>query len=252
MTPAAYLARLGYDGPLAPTADTLRRLQVAHLMAVPFENLSIHEGEPIVLEDEALFDKIVVRRRGGFCYELNGLFAWLLRALGFEVTRLAAEVFNARGEWGRPFDHMTLQVALEEPWLVDVGFGDSFLEPLRLEPGREQAQGSRAFRLDPVAGRLILQRREGGSAWTPQYRFDLRAFDYADYAATCRYHETSPDSHFTRNRICTLATADGRITLSGLRMIVSAGGVRRETELAGRQGYLDALRESFGIVLAAS
>jgi N-hydroxyarylamine O-acetyltransferase len=114
MNTTSYLERIGYYGPLSPTAETLRRLHVAHLMSVPFENLSIHLGEPIVLEDAALFDKVVAHRRGGFCYELNGLFAWLLRALGFRVTMLAAEVRNARGEWGAPFDHMALLVTIEE------------------------------------------------------------------------------------------------------------------------------------------
>src|SRR5688500_12747402 len=132
----AYLERINYRGPLEPTAETLRGLQVAHLLAVPFENLSIHAGEPIVLDDEALFDKVVARRRGGFCYELNGLFAALLRALGFEVEMLAAAVARSTGEFGRDFDHMTLLVNLKQRWIADVGFGDSFIEPLLLdEPG---------------------------------------------------------------------------------------------------------------------
>src|SRR4051812_10193641 len=95
----AYLERIRYHGPLDPTAETLRRLQVAHLLSVPFENLSIHWGEPIELDDEALFEKIVVRRRGGFCYELNGLFATLLRALGFDVAMLSAGVEGSAGEF---------------------------------------------------------------------------------------------------------------------------------------------------------
>ena len=109
----AYLERINYHGSLAPTADTLRDLQVAHLLAVPFENLSIHAKEPIVLEDEALFTKIVERRRGGFCYEANGLFAALLRALGFDVRMLSAEVANGEGGFGPAFDHMALMVSLE-------------------------------------------------------------------------------------------------------------------------------------------
>src|SRR5882762_2856663 len=121
----AYLERINYHGALAPSAETLRDLQVAHLLTVPFENLSIHAGEPIVLEDEALFTKIVTSRRGGFCYEANGLFAALLRALGFEVAMLSAEVANAEGEFGPNFDHMTLMVTRADRWLVDVGFGDS-------------------------------------------------------------------------------------------------------------------------------
>ena len=141
----AYLDRINYRGSLLPTAETLRALQVAHLLAVPFENLSIHAKEPIVLEDEALFIKIVERRRGGFCYECNGLFAALLRALGFNVRMLSAEVANAAGVFGPAFDHMTLMVSLEQRWLVDVGFGDSFREPLRLDEQHEQLQGRRAY-----------------------------------------------------------------------------------------------------------
>src|SRR5687768_15235135 len=125
---AAYLERIGYRGPVEPTAETLRRLHVAHLLAVPFENLSIHASEPIVLDDSALFEKIVARRRGGFRYELNGLFAALLGALGFEVEMLSAGVMNSEGEFGPDFDHMALVVKLEERWLADVGFGDSFVE----------------------------------------------------------------------------------------------------------------------------
>src|SRR5829696_2117836 len=118
----AYLKRINYNGPLEPTAETLRALQVAHLLSVPFENLSIHAGEPIVLDEETLFTKIVGTRRGGFCYECNGLFAGLLRALGFEVAMLAAGVARPDGTFGPEFDHMTLIVTLEDRWLVDVGF----------------------------------------------------------------------------------------------------------------------------------
>src|SRR5216684_5534157 len=138
MDTRAYLQRINYTGPLDPSAETLRGLQVAHLRTIPFENLSIHSGEVIVLDNHALFEKIVRRRRGGFCYELNGLFGALLRALGFDVTMLSARVANAEGIFGPDFDHMTLLVSLAERWLVDVGFGDSFLEPLQLEAEGEQ------------------------------------------------------------------------------------------------------------------
>ena len=133
----AYLRRINYSGEQAPSAATLYELHRAHLLAVPFENLDIHLGRPIVLDQDALFDKIVTRRRGGFCYELNGLFALLLRELGFEVTLLAAGVARADGGFGPEFDHLTLLVRAtslnpqSEVWLADVGFGDSFREPLR-------------------------------------------------------------------------------------------------------------------------
>jgi N-hydroxyarylamine O-acetyltransferase len=244
-----YLERLGYGGPLEPNSGTLRRLQLAHLMAVPFENLSIHAGEPIELADGALFEKIVTRRRGGFCYELNGLFAALLRSLGFEVAMLSAGAIGAGGEYGPPFDHMTLVVSLDERWLVDVGFGDSFREPLRVDSRTIQVQGDRAYRIEEDDGLLTLSQRESQGDWRGQYRFTLRPYEYADYADMCRYHQTSPQSHFTRQRLCSRATPDGRVTISGARLIVTSGGQRSEQELQDDEAYAAALLSHFCIVM---
>jgi N-hydroxyarylamine O-acetyltransferase len=247
----AYLERINYQGPLTPTAETLRQLQLAHLLTVPFENLSIHAGEPIVLEDEALFDKIVRRRRGGFCYEANGLFAALLRALGFQVVMLSAEVADGAGGFGPAFDHMALMVNIEQRWLADVGFGDSFLEPLLIDERGAQVQGDGAYRITPDGAYLILMQRKG-VGWEAMYRFTLDAYSYADYAGMCRYHQTSPQSHFTRARICSRATEDGRITLSEMRFITTTGGgERRERSLTDEDEYAAVLRERFGIVMAS-
>lgn len=248
----AYLKRINYHGPLAPNAQTLRHLQVAHLRAVPFENLSIHAGEPIILDDAALFDKIVRRSRGGFCYELNGLFAALLRTLGFNVTMLSAAVALNEAEFGPPFDHMVLMVMLEERWLVDVGFGDSFLEPLRLDNREEQVQGEHAYRIDAEGDYLFLRQRESDNAWTTQFRFTLKPYQYADYAAMCHYHQTSPESHFTQRRICSRATPGGRVTLSKMRLITTQNGERHEQALADEAAYTRALRDHFGIVMGKS
>ncbi len=247
-----YLKRINYTGSLAPTPETLRALQVAHLLAVPFENLSIHAGEPIVLDDEALFTKIVDARRGGFCYEANGLFAGLLRALGFDVAMLAAGVAKKEGGFGPNFDHMTLMVTLAERWLVDVGFGDSFLEPLLLDERGEQMQGTRAFRIDADDdSHLILMRRNDAGNWEPQYRFTLQPYTFADYEEMCRFHQTSPDSHFTKGRICSRATADGRVTLSDMRLIrtTNAQQFRDERTLSSREEYDQVLCDEFGIVM---
>lgn len=246
---AAYLERIAYRGSLEPTADTLRELQLAHLIAVPFENLSIHAGEPVVLDDTALFEKVVMRRRGGFCYELNGLFAALLRSLGFRVSMLSASAVGAGGAYGPPFDHMALLVTLDERWLADVGFGDSFREALRIDTRAVQVQGDHAYRIDEEHGRLTVSEREGAGEWRGQYRFTLEPYTYPDYADMCRYHQTSPQSPFTRQRICSRATPDGRVTLSGTRLIITAGGQRRERELHGNDAYAAALREHFGIAL---
>jgi N-hydroxyarylamine O-acetyltransferase len=213
---------------------------------VPFENLSIHVGQPIVLTEDALFEKIVVRRRGGFCYELNGLFAALLRALGFEVDLLAAGVARADGGFGPDFDHVALAVTLGERWLVDVGFGDSFREPLRLDDRGEQAEGERSYRIDEDGDRLILLQREGAD-WEPQFRFTLQPRALSDCAEMCLYHQTSPQSHFTQKRICSLATPDGRVTLSDLRLITTRGGMRQERMLESEEERAATLRRLFGI-----
>jgi len=248
MDTKAYLKRINYDGALTPTAETLRQLQVAHLQAVPFENLNIHSGEPIILNDQALFEKIVHRRRGGFCYELNGLFSALLRSLGFPTEMLSAGVVNSEGEPGPDFDHMALVVTLEQRWLVDVGFGDSFREPLLLDERGIQVQGKRSYRIVAEGDYLVLSQREGDGDWKPQYRFTLQPHAYADYEDMCHFHQTSPQSHFTKARVCSLATPEGRMTLSGMRLIATTGdGERHESEVANEDDYARLLSEHFGI-----
>lgn len=244
----AYLERINYDGSVAPSAETLRDLQIAHLLTVPFENLSIHAKQPIVLNDDALFEKIVRRRRGGFCYEANGLFAALLRELGFDVTMLSAGVAHAEGGFGPDFDHMALMVTLHERYLLDVGFGDSFREPLLIDESGEQVQGRRSYKIIPDGAHLILMRRDGGGEWNAQYRFTLLPHEYVDYVEMCRYHQTSPQSHFTRTRVCSRATPNGRMTLSEMRFINTSGsGERQERTLVGEDEYAEMLIEHFGI-----
>lgn len=244
----AYLRRISYSGSIAPTAETLRQLQVAHLLTVPFENLSVHWGEPIILDDNALFDKIVSHRRGGFCYELNGLFAALLRSLGFDVEMLSAQVANSEGVFGPDFDHMALRVTLEEKWLVDVGFGDSFLKPLLLVERLEQAQGHRSYLMLPDDQYLTLTQRIDRQEWKTQYRFTLQPHQFSDYAEMCHYHQTSPQSHFTKARICSRATPEGRLTLSEMRLITTtADGNRQEQILNNDEEYAGILLQHFGI-----
>ena len=238
-----YLERIAYRGPTAPGLATLRQLHLAHMTTVPFENLSVRRGEPIVLDPERLFEKIVLRRRGGFCYELNGLFAALLDALGFRVSRLAGRV----GPAGIPFDHMTLRVDLEEPWLADVGFGDSFLLPLRLEERQPQEGGcGRRYRIDAVEGGLLLLRDEE-QEWKRQYQFTLESWPLLAFEEGCRHHQTSPASSFTQKTVVSRATERGRITLTERRLIVTSDGERSETELTGEPEVARALAEHFGI-----
>src|SRR5438309_2806247 len=166
MNVTSYLSRIAYRGPHDVSAETLRELHRAHLLAVPFENLDILVGRTIILDEQKVIHKIVEERRGGICYELNGAFCALLRALGFEVSMLSAGVAREEGGFDPPFDHMALLVQLEEQWLADVGFGDSFREPLLLDHRSEQVQKEGAYQLLEAGENLILQRSEGDS-WKP-------------------------------------------------------------------------------------
>src|SRR5215469_7855132 len=242
----AYFSRIGFSGPTPPTAETLRALHVSHIRTVPFENLDISLGRPIVCDEERFLHKIIDLHRGGFCYELNGAFAALLRALGFSVTLLSARVAREDGSASAEFDHMALRVDLDEPWLADVGFGDSFLEPLRLKPEVEQEQTTGRFRIVQVGDVMIMQRVRPGEFWKSQYRFTLTPRQLSDFAARCEYQQTSPESHFTRQRICTLPTQGGRITLSDLKLIRTIGEQREERILASEHEWLSTLADLFG------
>jgi N-hydroxyarylamine O-acetyltransferase len=244
----SYLARIAYSGPTAPNIDTLRAVHRAHLLAAPFENLDIGLGRTIVTDEKLILQKIIEQRRGGFCYELNGAFAALLRALGFQVTLLSARVSRAGGGEGPEFDHLTLRVDLEEPWLADVGFGDSFIEPLRMNERGEQVDPAGKFRLVSKAERLQLERAEPEKGWRRQYSFALEPRRLEDFAGMCHYHQTSPNSSFTQNSICSRATIDGRITVSGMEFIITRNGHREERTLNSAQRE-QVLRDQFGISL---
>jgi N-hydroxyarylamine O-acetyltransferase len=243
----AYLHRIGAERPAVLDGTTLGVLHRAHLLAVPFENLSIHLAEPISLAEDDLLGKIVTRRRGGFCYELNGAFAALLQALGGQVVRVAARVYGDGGP-GPPFDHLALIVRPADgsgPWLADVGFGSHSTYPLRYDSRSEQ---------DDPGGRFLLAGTPDGDVdvlndGKPQYRMELRERILADFAPTCWWQQTSPGSHFTRGTICSRLTSDGRVSISDRTLIRTTGGSRTEQQLPDDDTVLDAYRDHFGIVL---
>lgn len=249
MNLATYLDRIGYSGQLTVTSGTLRNLQRAHLFTVPFENLDIGWGRKIVVDQEAFVRKIVEQRRGGFCYELNGAFAALLEELGFRVSLLSARAPHADGTDGPEFDHLALRVDMQEPWLVDVGFGDSFLDPLRLNVGVEQGQDGRRFRIIEAAEYLRLEKKEADGVWRTEYLSDLKPRQLEEFKGMCHYHQTSPESPFTQKRMCSLARPEGRITLSEMKLIVTRKGIREERSLQSEEEWKTVLREQFGVCL---
>jgi N-hydroxyarylamine O-acetyltransferase len=243
----SYLDRIGVDRPPSATAGHLRTMHRAHQASVPFENLSIHLGEPVSLASADLIDKIVRRRRGGFCYELNGAFALLLAELGYQVARVAARV-NGGERLGPPFDHMALLVTTAEggaPWLVDVGFGSHSTYPLRVgDPAPQVDPGGTFTFADGPSGDLDVV-KDGRLT----YRVERRPRDLDEFGPTCWYQQTSPDSHFTRGTVCTRLDGDGRITLSGRTLIRTGAAGRTEETLKTDDEVLAAYRTHFGIAL---
>ncbi|EST24419.1 arylamine N-acetyltransferase family protein [Streptomyces roseochromogenus] len=258
----AYLRRIRAERPQRPTGPALRELHLRHLQTVPFENLSIHFGEEIVLEEERLLVKVTGRRRGGFCYELNGAFGALLAALGYEVELLAGRVYGDEGRLGIPYDHLALRVRTVEgdTWLADVGFGAHSHYPLAYAERGEQADPGGVFRV-VEAGPDAAGVRGGGSGGAgdldvvrngrPQYRLEARPRVLGDFVAAAWWHSTSPVSHFTRSLVCSRATEDGgRVTLSGRSLTTTdADGKRGTRELGTDEEVLAVYRERFGIEL---
>ena len=234
-----YLARIG-----ATAADPLDVLIRRHLETVPFENLSVHERDAVPLEDEALVAKVVDRRRGGFCYELNGAFAWLLGELGHEVTRCSARVATPDG-LSFPGDHMALVVGGRT--LVDVGFGRFAAGPIDLGSRADQPDRSGVFTVrDAPDGELDVFCGDAG-----QYRLDPRARSLRDFVPMAWWHRTSPTSPFTREVTCSRLTSTGRVTISGPTLIeTDDGGTRTERTLSADE-QRDVYRDVFGIVLDA-
>lgn len=250
----AYFKRIGYHGTGRAGAAELHALQRAHLFSVPFENLDIHLGRPIRLEEAALFDKIVTRRRGGFCYELNGLFARLLENLGYQVRMLSATMPEEGGAYSHEYDHLALEVyAPDEPqaaWLVDVGFGDGPLAPLRMDDPSEQAveRGVFQFRADGEYQQLWERGRDGD--WSMRYRYIRRPRAFTEFFDMCHYHQTSPESMFTQKRLISLYTPTGRATLANQTLILTdLEGHREERALDGEEAYRQELKERFGVLL---
>jgi N-hydroxyarylamine O-acetyltransferase len=247
-TVLAYLDRMRVTASTAGDAAGLRTLHREHQMTVPFENLDIHLAEPISLAERDLIDKIVRRRRGGFCYELNGAFALLLEALGARVSRVAARVYGEAG-LSPPFDHLALIVRAADgsgPWLADVGFGSHSDYPLLLDAREDQDDPAGRFRLaDADAGDIDVL-KDG----KPQYRLETRERSLADCVPTCWWQQTSPLSHFTQSTICSRLTPGGRVSISGRILIQTQDGTRTERHLDTDEALLAAYRDHFGVVLS--
>jgi len=257
-----YLGRLGVVRPASPDAEALRTLQLAHIERIPFENADVLGGRPIVLDPEALVERLTEpgSRGGGFCYQLNGAFAVLLQALGYSVDRLAAR-FHGDVRMEPRFGHMALRVKVDgAAWLADVGAGYSFRAPLQLQTGLDQDDPSGRFRIQraadgpvPPAGddppdALDVMWRHRDGVFRPHYRFEPAPASLDDFVAPCDWARTAPDSPFTQDWICAIGTVGGWATLDGRRLRVTGADLDRiDAELIDATALAAALDRWFGV-----
>jgi N-hydroxyarylamine O-acetyltransferase len=256
MDPTRYLSRIGVPPDVTgdPDRRTLERLQHAHVTTVPFETLSItgdpfgdRDGEGVDLSLPALYEKLVAHGRGGFCFELNGLFGWLLAEAGFEVTRLAGRVVDAIEV---PANHHPLLVSLDRDYVVDVGMGAPMLRrPLPLGDRAPADTAGVAWRVvdsDRPDADFCLQYRQGDGDWTDRYVFDRVPRDLDYFAATCDYLQSAPESGFTGDPVVVMATARGVVRLDPDRFTRRRPDVT-EARRVDETEYHRLLRDEFGI-----
>jgi N-hydroxyarylamine O-acetyltransferase len=242
-----YLKRIAVSAERNLDLEYLKELQSSHMHKIPFENLDVTRKIPIMLDTDAFFEKILERSRGGFCYELNGLFQHLLSELGFQCHLISCTVKKPDG-WVREDSHAAILVLLNQiPYLVDVGFGDSVRQPLPLT-GEEKTDVSGTYRIrESGEGIYDLQRLEDGK-WRILYRFSDKPRQLNDFHDACFFNQTSPESHFTHGDLATIATKNGRVTLSGLTVTKSEAGTKEKYELTEEEKK-EFLREQFNIKL---
>jgi len=242
----AYFRRTGYAGPREASLAALQALHAAHARSIPFENLAIQLGElPLRLDLEALQDKLVARRRGGYCFEHNHLFQAVLRELGFEVA-----AFEARVRMGNPAalprTHMLLAVAVEgRDWLADVGFGgEGLCHPVPMDGGvSEQPQGR--YRV-AAEGPLRVLQSEQPASWMDLYAFEAVPRQPVDFEVANWYTSTHPESRFVKTLTAQLILSGGRRILRGLDYTEVRNGEATHRALAVEE-VPGLLREAFGL-----
>ncbi len=247
----AYLARIAYDGPMRPDLAALTALHRAHLRAIPYENLDVQMGRPVTIERAAIFEKLVTQKRGGWCYEMNGLFGWALAEIGFKVTRSAgAVVRELRGD-DMIGNHLVLKVELEEGvYLADVGFGDGPLDPIAVQEGPFASEGFEFAVSQLGHGWWRFHNHEAGGA--PSFDFDLSPADERRLAERCFWLQSAPESQFVQNAVLQFHKPDGLWLMRGrvLRHVTPAD--RKDYLIESAAEYVAVLSEVFGLRMPES
>lgn len=243
-----YLRRINCLGDIEPNLYTLIKLQRHHLLNIPFENLDIHNNKPIELLIEKIFDKVVNQNRGGFCYELNGLFYELLKAIGFDVKIISARVFDQDKGYGKEYDHLAIIAKIDNiEYLTDVGFGEFSFEPLRLSLETLQKDERGDFKIDKYDNGYLRVSRIENERQTPEYIFKNKKRNFTEFEEMCNYHQTSPNSHFTSKRLISLQTENGRITITGNKLKIKEFDSTIETLLENEVEFKKELWDKFKV-----
>lgn len=241
----AYLERIGYDGPVAPTLACLTAIHRAQALTIPYENVDVQLGVTVGQEPAAIFDKVVTRRRGGWCYELNGMLQQALVAAGFDVRRVAGGVHRHERGDAAVGNHLVLLVRLDRVYIADLGLGDGLRDPVPLAEGSYR-QGALEFGLDRVDdGYWRLTNHPGGDP----VAFDFRE-DPADeelLARQCHRLQTSPESGFVQNLACQRMTTDGLVSLTGRVLAVRTPAGTEKTLVGSAEELAAVLDREFGI-----
>jgi N-hydroxyarylamine O-acetyltransferase len=244
-----YLNRIGIrDFDLAVTSENLRLLQRQHLLNIPFENLDIHWKRPITLDAKKFYEKIVGEKRGGFCYELNGLFYELLNEIGFQSRIISARVGKENGEFGAEYDHLAILTRVHnEEYLVDVGFGSFTAEPLKFVLDVEQTDDNGIFSIRKFDDDYFAVIKKVGDKWQSEYLFKNLERDLSEFISMCVFHQTSPESHFTHGKICSIMTSDGRKTLTDKKFIETKNTEKSEIDVDSDKEFNQILMREFNI-----
>lgn len=243
-----YLRRIKYGGPLSPTKQTLHNLHRAHLLAIPFENIEVQLGNVPSLEPDAIFDKLVVRQRGGWCFEHNLLFAWALKQIGLRAELIGATVNRMGHVEGAPINHLALLVHLDEPYLTDVGFGNGFLLPTPLREGPFN-DGRFDFRLTCHGNYWrFYNHRENGAT----YDFTGDPVDMETIVASNRGLATTTESPFVQTLVCAQLTERGMTTLTNAALRIFSPEHMNEESASSHDAFKQILQQHFGLEIDRS
>ena len=247
---SAYLKRIGFDGDLTPSLELLATLQKTHLLHIPFENLDIHYDRPITLDFERIYEKVIHQRRGGFCYELNGLYYYLLKSLGYQVKRISARVYAAGLKLPHEYDHLAVIVTLDgKEYLTDVGYKEFAFAPLKLELDISQKDERGHFRFDQHSEGYIRVSKVSNMETLPEYVFMNVHREFSEFTQMCHFQQYDEQSHFRKQKLISVPTESGRVTLTSTKLKITENGKAHESPIHDQEEFAARLKQYFGMVI---